>query len=323
MKRAVATRRAERSASDVVEVIDEPDSHARAGWSWITVKASSLNRHDLWAMRGVGISEDQFPLGIGSDVAGITADGRSVISHALISDPAVAGGELLDPRRVMLAEGTTGGCADKILVPDRNLVDKPEQLTFAEAACLPTAWLTAYCMLFTKAQARPGETVLVQGAGGGVSTAAVTLARAAGLRVWVCGRDESRLAAVRDVGADATFPTGARLPERVDLVIETVGAATFSHSLKSLRPGGALVVAGATAGPEVDVDLSRVFLQHLRILGSTMGTVDDLRALVRFAATRGIRPRIDSIHDLNDTAAAVARLDSGDAVGKVVVQPSA
>jgi NADPH:quinone reductase-like Zn-dependent oxidoreductase len=321
MKRAIATRIAAGPAAEVIEVITDPEPEQRPGWTLVHVKAAALNRHDLWSIHGVGVPPEAFPLGLGSDLSGVTAEGREVLVHALIADPAAPGGELLDPRRVMLAEGTTGGCAEQVLVPTRNLVDKPGQLSFEAAACLPTAWLTAYSMLFGRARVRPGQTVLIQGAGGGVSTAAIALAHAGGLRVWVTGRSEQKLAAARTLGADAVFATGARLPERVDAVIETVGAATWAHSIKSVRSGGVVVVAGATAGADVQIDLSRIFLQRISVLGSTMGTVEDLRSLAQLCATRAMAPRIDSVYPLTDAAQAVGRLESGDTVGKVLVTP--
>jgi NADPH:quinone reductase-like Zn-dependent oxidoreductase len=322
MRRAVARAVANGHAADVIEVITDAEPAERPGWAVVEVRAAALNRHDLWSIHGVGVEPDQFPLALGSDLSGVTNDGHEVLVHALIADPAAPGGELLDPQRTMLAEATTGACAQRILVPTRNLVDKPPQLSFDAAACLPTAWLTAYAMLFSKARVKPGQTVLIQGAGGGVSTAAIALARAAGVRVWVSGRSEARLAAASRLGADEVFASGVRLPDRVDVVIETVGAATWAHSMKSVRPGGTIVVAGATAGAEVKVDLTRLFLQHIAVLGSTMGTVDELRSLARFCAVRNVAPGIDSRYPLAQAAQAVARLESGDAVGKVLVVPT-
>jgi NADPH:quinone reductase-like Zn-dependent oxidoreductase len=321
MRRAVATQVAQNPA-EVIKVVDFAPPEARAGWTLVHVRAAALNQHDLWSIRGIGVMPEQFPLGIASDVAGVTDDGREVIVHSLVADPDRGGGtELLDPRRAMLAEATTGGAADVVLVPDRNLVDKPAELDFTSAACLPTAWLTAYHMLFTAARARPGQVVLVQGAAGGVAQAATTLAVHAGLRAFVTGRDARRRKAAEALGADAVLEAGQRLPERADVVIDTVGAATWDHSLKSVKPGGTVVVAGATTGGSVGLDLFRLFLQHVRILGTSMGTVDELRDLVTLVATARISPAVDSVHDLGDAAAAVGRLASGDAVGKVLIRP--
>src|SRR5690606_2547004 len=136
------------------------------------------------------------------------------------------------------SEKYPGTLAQTVWVPPGNLVPKPPQLSWAEAACLPTAYLTAYRLLFTAADLRPGQRVLVQGAGGGVSTAAVVLGRAAGLEVWVCGRDEARNQRTLELGAHAVFSSGARLPDQVDAVVETVGEATWAHSLRAVRPGG-------------------------------------------------------------------------------------
>ncbi|MGW0630564.1 zinc-binding dehydrogenase [Streptomyces sp. NPDC002758] len=321
MKRAVATE-ISKYPGEVVQVVDLPEPEPRPGWTLVHVRASALNQHDLWSIRGAGTKPEQFPLGLASDIAGVTADGREVVVHSLVADAVAGGGtELLDPARVMLAERTTGGAADVVLVPDRNLVDKPAELTFESAACLPTAWLTAYRMLFGVAAARPGQSVLVQGAGGGVAQAVITLGVHAGLKVYVTGRAPERRKAAEALGAHAVLETGARLPERVDYVIETVGAATWEHSLRSVKPGGAVVTAGATTGSVVSVDLFRLFLQHVRILGTSMGTVEELRELLSFVVSAGIEPVVDSVHPLTDAATAVTRLASGEAIGKVLIRP--
>ena len=197
---------------------------------------------------------------LGCDAAGVTDDGQEVVVHALVGDPDWTGDETLDPKRSILSERYAGTLAEQVVVPRRNLRPKPAELSFEEAACLPTAWLTAYRMLFTQAGVRPGDRVLVQGAGGGVATAAIALGRAAGLVVWVTGRDEAKRARALELGASEVFEPGARLPARVDAVLETVGKATWAHSLKSLRPGGTIVVSGATTGADPSADLNRAVL---------------------------------------------------------------
>jgi NADPH:quinone reductase-like Zn-dependent oxidoreductase len=229
---------------------DRPDAAAPDGWARVTVRAASLNHHDLWSLRGVGLPADRLPMVLGCDAAGVDEDGNEVVVHGVVSDPDWSGDETLDPRRSLLSERYDGTLAESVVVPRRNLVPKPSELSFEQASCLPTAWLTAYRMLFTNAGVSPGDTVLVQGAGGGVSTAAIALGRAAGLVVWVTGRDERRRARALELGASQVFEPGARLPARVDAVLETVGKATWSHSLKSLRPGGTVVVSGATTGAD-------------------------------------------------------------------------
>jgi NADPH:quinone reductase-like Zn-dependent oxidoreductase len=299
---------------------ERPDPTAAEGWTTVAVRAAALNHHDLWSLRGVGLSADRLPMVLGCDAAGFDEDGREVIVHAVIGDPTAGGGdETLDPKRSLLSEVHDGTLAERVAVPRRNVVAKPAELSFEEAACLPTAWLTAYRMLFTKAGVRTGDTVLVQGAGGGVATAAITLGRAAGLRVWATSRDEERRARAVEIGAHEAFEPGARLPERVAAVIETVGEATWSHSLKALRPGGRLVVAGATSGANPPADLARVYFLQLAVIGSTMGTRGELESLARFCVATGTRPLIDSTYALADARTAFERLASGDTFGKLVL----
>jgi NADPH:quinone reductase-like Zn-dependent oxidoreductase len=303
-------------------VIDaRPDPTPPEGWVRIAVRAAALNQHDLWTLRGVGITEDRLPMVLGGDAAGVDPDGNDVIVHAVISSDDWRGDETLDPRRSLLSEIHAGTLAEYVVVPRRNVITKPPAMSFAEAACLPTAWLTAYRMLFTNSGAQPGSTVLVQGAGGGVSTALIALGRAAGYRVWVTSRSEEKRSRALEFGAHAAFETGARLPERVDAVMETVGAATWDHSLKSLRPGGTLVVSGATSGANPPEDLRRIFFLQLRVVGSTMGTRDELAHLAQFCATHGVRPVIDSARPLSDARAAFEQLDRGDVFGKLVLTP--
>jgi NADPH:quinone reductase-like Zn-dependent oxidoreductase len=300
-----------------LELGERPDPDVPDGWATVTVKAASLNHHDLWSLRGVGLREDQLPMILGCDATGIDEEGNEVIVHAVISDPRWRGDETLDPQRSLLSERYPGTFADKVAVPRRNLVPKPAELSFEEAACLPTAWLTAYRMLFTRGKAVPGSTVLVQGAGGGVATAAITLGSAAGARVWATSRSEKKRAHALELGADAVFEAGARLPERVDLVIETVGAATWSHSIKSLKPGGSVVVAGATTGAAPPAELTRVFFLQLSVIGSTMGTRDELERLARFCVDRDIRPLIHQTMRLREARAGFDAMASGDVLGKV------
>jgi NADPH:quinone reductase-like Zn-dependent oxidoreductase len=298
---------------------ERPEPPVPEGWARVRLRAASLNHHDLWSLKGVGLPADRLPMILGCDGAGVDDEGNEVVVHAVISSPDWRGDETLDPRRSLLSERHQGTLADYVVVPRRNLVPKPAGLTFEEAACLPTAWLTAYRMLFTRVDLPPGSTVLIQGAGGGVATAAITLASAAGLRVWVTSRDEAKRAAALELGADQVFESGARLPERVDAVMETVGAATWSHSVRSLRPGGTIVISGATSGDAPKAaELTRIFFLQLSVVGSTMGTRDELDRLTRFVLASGIHPRIDTVLPLEEARAGFERMASGDLVGKVV-----
>jgi NADPH:quinone reductase-like Zn-dependent oxidoreductase len=302
-----------------LEVGDRPTPEVPEGWAKVTVKAASLNHHDLWSLRGVGLPADRLPMILGCDAAGIDEDGNEVVVHAVIGDPDHRGDETLDPRRSLLSERYQGALAEQVVVPRRNLVPKPASLSWEESACLPTAWLTAYRMLFTQSGLRPGGTVLVQGAGGGVATALIRLGSAAGMRVWVTSRDEGKRGRARELGAAAVFGSGARLPERVDAVMETVGAATWNHSLRSLKPGGTVVISGATSGPDPrSAELNRIFFLQLRVVGSTMGSRAELEQLLRFCEVTGVRPVIDSMLPLESAREGFAKMAAGDLVGKIV-----
>jgi NADPH:quinone reductase-like Zn-dependent oxidoreductase len=305
-----------------LELGDRPEPDVPEGWTTVTVKATALNHHDLWTLRGVGVRAERLPLILGCDAAGVDEDGNEVIVHSVIGDPDRGGGdETLDPKRSLLSETYDGTFAERVAVPRRNLVPKPAALSFEEAACLPTAWLTAYRMLFDKSGLQPGSTVLVQGAGGGVATALIALGSAAGYRVWATSRSEAKRKRALELGADAVFESGARLPERVDGVMETVGEATWAHSVKSLRPGGRIVVSGATSGPMPPAELTRVFFLQLSVTGSTMGTRDQLVRLARFCVATGARPQIDRTLPLSEAREGFAAMADGDLFGKVVFTP--
>ncbi|NUS51759.1 MAG: zinc-binding dehydrogenase [Nocardioidaceae bacterium] len=298
---------------------ERPDPQPGDGWTTVQVKAASLNHHDLWSLRGVGLKEEQLPMILGCDAAGLDQDGNEVVVHAVVSDPSWTGDETLDPKRSLLSERHQGTFADLVAVPTRNVVPKPASLSFEEAACLPTAWLTAYRMLYTQGGLKPGASVLVQGAGGGVATALIALGRAGGLRVFATSRDEDKRKRALDLGAHEVLESGGRLPQRVDAVMETVGAATWSHSLKSLRPGGTLVISGATSGPNPDrTELNRVFFLQLRVVGSTMGTRNELAGLTELLDVSGVRPVIDQVLPMDRARDGFAAMAQGDVFGKVV-----
>jgi NADPH:quinone reductase-like Zn-dependent oxidoreductase len=298
---------------------ERPDPVAPDGWTTVTVEAASLNHHDLWSLRGVGLKEDALPMILGCDAAGLDEDGNEVVVHAVISDPAWSGDETLDPRRSLLSERHQGTFADKVVVPRGNLVPKPASMSFAEAACLPTAWLTAYRMLYTQGGLKPGDTVLVQGAGGGVATALITLARAGGLTVLATSRDEVKRKRALEIGAHEVFESGARLPVKVDAVMETVGRATWSHSIRSLRPGGKVVISGTTSGPKLDdAELTRIFFLQLQVIGSTMGTRAELASLVNLLDATGTRPLVDRTLPMADARGGFAAMAAGDVFGKIV-----
>jgi NADPH:quinone reductase-like Zn-dependent oxidoreductase len=297
---------------------DRPAPNAPDGWVVVNVRAASLNMHDLWTLRGVGIKPEQFPMILGCDGAGVLEDGTEVVIHSVIASPGWTGDETLDPRRTLLTELHQGTFADQVIVPAANVLPKPAALSFAEAACMGTAWLTAYRMLFVKSGLRPGQTMLVQGASGGVSTALIELGRAAGLRVWVTGRTEEKRTLALSLGAHEVFESGARLPSRVDGVFETVGKATWSHSMRALKPGGVIVVSGSTSGPDPSADLQRLFFLQLRVIGSTMGTREELADLLRFCEVTGIRPAIGATLPFESAEAGFKQMLDGETAGKIV-----
>jgi NADPH:quinone reductase-like Zn-dependent oxidoreductase len=299
---------------------ERPDPAPPDGWTTVRVRAAALNHHDLWTLKGVGIPADRLPIVLGCDAAGVDEHGREVVVHAVIGDPAAGGGdETLDPRRTLLSELHDGTLAELVAVPARNLLPKPATMSWVEAACLPTAWLTAYRMLFTRSGLAPDDTVLIQGAGGGVATALIVLAKAGGFRVYATSRDPAKRDRALAIGADVVLEPGARLPERVEAVMETVGAATWDHSLKSLRPGGRIVVCGATSGSNPPADLSRVYFLQLSVVGSTMGTLDELAGLLELCASHDLHPLVDATYGLADARSAFERLASGEAFGKIVL----
>lgn len=299
---------------------ERPDPVAPDGWTTVTVKAASLNHHDLWSLKGQGLCEERLPMILGCDAAGYDEDGRPVVVHSVISDPDWAGDETTDPKRSLLSELHQGTFADKVVVPRRNAIPLPEGYSFEEAACLPTAWLTAYRMLFTQGGLKAGDSVLVQGAGGGVATALIILARAGGLKVVATSRDEAKRARAGEIGAHEVYASGERLPLKVDAVMETVGRATWEHSIRSLRPGGAIVISGTTSGPRLDdAMLTHIFFLQLRIIGSTMGTRGELASLVSLLDASGARPLIDRVLPMEQAREGFEAIASGDVFGKIVL----
>jgi NADPH:quinone reductase-like Zn-dependent oxidoreductase len=318
----LAVYAAAQSADDPLsglEIGERPDPEPRRGWSVVTLRTAGLNHHDVWSLCGVGLAEDRLPMVLGCDGAGVDEQGNEVIVHAVIPSEGWQGDETLDPKRTLLSELHDGTLAQKVTVPTVNLVPKPAGLSWEHAACLGTAWLTAYRMLFSNAGLTPGATVLVQGAGGGVATALVQLGSAAGYRMWVTSREEEKGKRALEIGADRAFASGERLPERVDAVMETVGAATWSHSINSLKPGGAVVISGATSGDApAKAELTKIYFKQLRVIGSTMGTRGELERLATFVVQQGIEPVIDTVLPLDQARQGFAKMAAGDVFGKIV-----
>ena len=266
---------------------EQPEPQARPFWSTVSVRAVTVNHHDVWSLQGVGLAAEQTPMILGTDAVGIL-DEDIPGKHGL-----KAGSEVV----LYTFVGTDG------------------------AAALGTSWLTAYSLLFEAAGIKPGDSVLIQGAGGGVSTAAIQLAHAAGLEVFVTSRDAGKRSKALKLGANVALEIGARLPRKVDAVIESVGAATWSHSMKSVRPGGTIAICGATTGDQPGAELTRLFFQDIRVQGCTMGSREDFARLLRFVEHADLHPVIDSVVSGLDAAPeAFARMIAGDMFGKIVIE---
>ncbi|MEP7112346.1 MAG: zinc-binding dehydrogenase [Ilumatobacteraceae bacterium] len=325
MRAAVATGINETEPLSMLELRDDwPDPIAPEDHTVVRVAATSINMHDLWTMRGVGVRADQFPMVLGCDIAGWDSQGNEVVvSGSFGNSDAGHGDESFDPDRALVSERFPGSFAEYTIVPNRNLVPKPAFMTLEEAGCITVAWTTAYRMLFTRGYAEPGESVLIQGAGGGVATAAAALARAAGLRVIVTSRSTAKRERALALGAHEAVETGARLSSPVDLVIETVGEATWKHSLRSVRPGGRIVVSGATTGGDPSADLARIFYRQISIIGVSGASRVETARLLRFMEAAELHPLVDSVYPLDQIHAAFERAQQPDLYGKVIVKVGA
>ncbi|MEI7943649.1 MAG: zinc-binding dehydrogenase [Actinomycetes bacterium] len=319
MKAIYAARASMEDPISALEVGEIAEPVIPDGWVRVRIKSASLNHHDLWSLKGVGLPSDRLPMILGCDGAGVTDDGREVLLHSVISDPNWTGAETLDPKRSLLSEKFPGTLSEYVHVPAGNLLPKPEYLSWDEAGSLSTAWLTAFSML-KKAALLPGEKVLIQGAGGGLSTALILLAKAQGFVVWVTSRSEDKRVRATALGADGVFESGERLPDRVDAVMESVGQATWQHSVRALRPGGTIVISGATSGDAPPAELTRIFFLQLRVLGSTMGSIAEFREMLELMESKKIAPVIDSTYDFAEAPKAFARMNDGELFGKVVIR---
>ena len=327
--------------NEVVAVVDRARPLRQAGEVLVRVHAAPLNQVDLYMRNsGAGITH-QLPQIMGLDGAGVVeavdaADSALAVGQQVVIFPGVSCGRcefcqrgegVLCVKMQYLGEHRDGTFAQWISVPASNVFPMPQGLSFVQAAALGVNHLTAWRMLFTKAQVKPWETVLVFGIGGGVSLAALQLAKAMGAQVIVTSRDDAKLQRALALGADhginsstqdvakaVLAHTGGR---GVDVVIENVGAAVWSAAMKSLVRGGRLVTCGATSGDQPPADLRRIFIRQLQILGSTLGNTAEFRDLLVFVQRHGITPVIDSEFPVERIHEALDRLESGRQFGKV------
>jgi NADPH:quinone reductase-like Zn-dependent oxidoreductase len=305
-----------------------PQPRPRPGWVRVTMRAASLNMHDICGLRGVRPHPESYPMILGCDGAGITDDGREVVVHSSVASAGWVGPETEDPDRTVLSQRHPGTFAEQVVVPARNAIAKPAALSFEEAACLPTAWLTAYRMLFVSAGIGPGARILVDGRDrlGSISAAAVRLGAAVGCEVWATARPRHR-AWASALGAHAVFDVDETLPGQVDAVIDAgTGETNWTYLLDAVRPGGALVCGGWRFWPprtDYPPDLLEKFIfAERRLVGSSLGAVEDLRALLTLLDRTGLRPDIAMTMPLGEARRGIEAMLTGRVHGKIVFTDS-
>jgi NADPH:quinone reductase-like Zn-dependent oxidoreductase len=329
---------------DNIEIGERPKPEPKAGEVRVRMRVATLNHHDLFTLRGVVGYPITPPRILGCDGYGVV-DAYGPVRPADTPDPGsevilyplrfcgqcegCAGGDpMLCHTFTLLSDGDMeGSFAEYVVLPALHVISKPPSLSGAAAAALGVTFLTAYRMLFVKAQLRPGDSALVQGAGGGLATAAIQLGVAAGLVMYASSTTQSKLDLARSLGAkdgviagrDAAKAIVAATGGGVDAVIESVGEATWATSIRAVRLGGTIVVAGATTGANPPANLSRVFWHQLRILGSTMGSLPEFLSLIRFVEGKQIKPLIDSSYPLEEGRAAFERLAGNEQLGKIAL----
>jgi NADPH:quinone reductase-like Zn-dependent oxidoreductase len=302
--------------NDIVKVPDVPEGLVK-----VKMVAVGLNYHDIFTLRGFGMFKLTFPLILGNEGAGTLEDGTEVIIFPVMGNPQYKGDGTLDPERHVLGELTQGALAEYVVVPERNIVKKPKNMSWETASVLGIAWLTAYRMLFTRSGLRRGQTMLVQGSTGGVATALIQLGCAAGMTVWTTGRTEEKRALALKLGAHRAFASGEELPEKVQAVFDMSGEQTLKHSMESLGTGGTLVCCGLHSGRQfVEVDIKKLFIQGINIHGTYAGNREDFDGLIKFVSEKGIVPHVGEILPLDRAEDGFRMIMEGTVQGKVVIK---
>ena len=299
---------------------ERPEPEVPEGWVRVKITHASLNRHDLFTLLGISGHPEgiTYPIILGNDGAGILEDGTPVVIYPMMGSADWRGDETLDPAWHIPSEFVHGTFADYVVVPKRNALPLPGNLSPQHAAVLGTAWLTAYRALFTKSGLRAGETVLIQGATGGMATALIQLGRTAGFEVWTTSRSEEGRARAKALGAHQTFPSNEALPRKVPAVIDNVGADSWAHSISSLARGGTLVTLGGTTGLDVPLTLLPVIADQLTITGSIMGTLEDMEDMMRLISEAGIEPEIGTVLPMEQAEVGFRAMWEGKTRGKTL-----
>ncbi|WP_372192061.1 zinc-binding dehydrogenase [Xanthomonas axonopodis pv. desmodiigangetici] len=303
-----------------VVVGERPEPIVQEGWVRVKVTHASLNRHDIFTLRGMTSQEQPipFPMILGNDAAGVLEDGTPVVLYPVLGSDDWKGDETLDPHWHVISELVPGTMADYVAVPKRNAVPIPDGLSPLHASLLGTAWLTAYRSLFTKSRLIPGQTLLVQGASGGMSTALIQMGRAAGFEVWVTTRNDEGAAIAERLGANRVLRHREALPCRVDAVVDNIGAATWADSLKAVKRGGVLVINGITTGNIAETDVLRIFVEQIDIRGTIMGTLEEMKAMMQFVIRNNIAPEVGAVVPMTEARDAIRNMIDGRTRGKTV-----
>ena len=330
---------------EVVQVQEVPDPQPAAGEVLIDIRAAALNHLDIWVRNGRPGMNLKFPHVLGSDAAGVVAEvgpgvrnvrpGEEVILNPAIScgscEYCLRGEQSECPSFTLVGLGRPGTFAERIAVPAACVYPRPAHLDFKAAAALPLAYVTAWRMLMTRARLAPGETLLIHGIGGGVALAGLQIAKLIGAEVIVTSSAQEKLNRARSLGADAVvnYRTEPDLVRKirdltaargVDVVMDTVGAATWPLDFAVVRRGGRIVICGVTTGVAAETPLAVLYWNQISVLGSTLGSHEDFRQMVRAVAEAKIEPIVDSVSPLDRVAEAMARMEAGEQFGKIVLK---
>lgn len=330
--------------TEVLKLENLPDPKPGPKEALVRVKACGLNHLDVWVRKGLPNLKLTYPHILGGDIAGTVVEtgpgtdptwrGRDVVLQPGLSCGACAactsGHDDMCPNYGILGEHRPGGYAEHVAVPQENLMVKPARLSFEEAACIPLVFLTAWHMLVSRSQVRPGETVVVMAAGSGVGSAAIQIAKLWGATVIATAGSAEKLDKARKLGADhgidyAKEDLGARIKEltgrkRADVIADSIGVAQWDKMIRALARGGRLVTCGATSGFDAKTDLRHLFFRRLSLLGSTMGSKGELHEVMRHVETGKLKPVLDTVFPLERVAEAHKRLEERDVFGKLVLK---